>query len=295
MSGDDLPANETVRIITGITGVMHSPEVIEGETSSSGKTISVEATQTRKSYRLDTAEILAGESEYRKSTYFEIYTPKRLQKRQRANRAPGPQAGSNGVTDVDDLPEPTHVPDGETAYPEPGDEPGCSDEKDDDGGEERDNGSEGADVETDPLEMQEWSRADVLAVEGVGELLIVKLQQTRTSPPTTTGANAVDRAGETYKIRVFDGMGAPMLVVKDVAESNGVVMLGEADKFTRSKVTYAGRNMEWLRRHIGGGGDGSGSGDGGGGDDDPDESGDGSSSRREVLADGGGQTALGDF
>lgn len=127
MTDDNLPANETVRIITGITGVMHSPEVIEGETSSSGKTISVEATQTRKSCRLDTAEILAGESEYRKSTYFEIYTPKRLRKRQRANRAPGPQAGCNGVSDAEDLPEPTHVPDGEPAYPEPDDEPDESD------------------------------------------------------------------------------------------------------------------------------------------------------------------------
>ena len=102
---------ETVRLITGITGVMHTPEVIEGEASTSGKTISVE--HSKRSHRLDTETILDGDSEFRDSRYFEIYTPERLKSRQRSNHAPGPQVGANDVSDDEDLPEATHRPAGE--------------------------------------------------------------------------------------------------------------------------------------------------------------------------------------
>jgi len=241
----ELPTNETVRLITGITRVMHTPEVVEGETSSTGKTISVEhPTKGGTTYRLDTAEILDGESEFRDATYFEIYTPKRLQKCQRANKAPGPRAGCNGVSDAGDLPDPTHVPAGEDPYPKPDDS---------DGGGEDDDDSDSNDGEdaTDWRDMQTWSRADVFAVEGVGELLFTRLKQTRTSPPTTTGAEAVDREGNEWTVRTFDAAGPEQLVVENAAASGAVVGLDEDTMYPGHAVEYVGRDLEWLREYIG--------------------------------------------
>lgn len=104
------PTNEKVLLIMGITRVSHSPSIIEGETSGTGKTISVNNEKYSISARLDASEIFAGNSEFRDSRYFEIYTPARMRSNQRANYAPGPQAGANKVRDADELPEPTHWP-----------------------------------------------------------------------------------------------------------------------------------------------------------------------------------------
>lgn len=105
--------NETVRLITGVTRVMHTPEIIEGTASSTGKTVEVEvdwdSTRT-KTYRLDADTLLAGDSEIRSGSYFQLYTPDRFQSKQRGNHAPGPQAGTNSVSDADDLPDATHTP-----------------------------------------------------------------------------------------------------------------------------------------------------------------------------------------
>lgn len=111
---DDPPANETVRLITGITRVMHTPRTFEAETSSSGKTISVTHPVHDETHRLDAEKIFSGECEYRDSTYYEIYTKERFQKRQRANKAPGPRSGTDEVTPKRELPEPTHRPLGES-------------------------------------------------------------------------------------------------------------------------------------------------------------------------------------
>lgn len=105
----ELPKNEAVKLITGVTGLMHSPRIVEGETSSTGKTISV-TDRSGKTYRLDTEEILSGNGEYRKATYFKLYTKEEMRTSQNANLARGPVAGANEVTDADDLPEPTHEP-----------------------------------------------------------------------------------------------------------------------------------------------------------------------------------------
>jgi len=110
---DDRPASETVRIIAGIQRVMHTPEILEGRTSSTGKTITVtvrEGTSNEKTYRLDTETILSGGTEFRDSRTFELYTPERFRKNQRANHAPGPVAGADEVSDTEDLPPATHVP-----------------------------------------------------------------------------------------------------------------------------------------------------------------------------------------
>ena len=104
------PADETMRLIVGITRVMHSPAIVEGETSSTGKTLTASPDWKDVTHRLDTAALLAGETEFRGSVYYKLYTPERFRSAQRSNHAPGPQAGANGVTDAADLPTPTHTP-----------------------------------------------------------------------------------------------------------------------------------------------------------------------------------------
>jgi len=103
----DLPKNETVRLITGVNGLMHNPTIVEGETSSTGKTISVEH-MSGKTYRLDTEKILSGGAEFRKGAYYKLYTKEEMRSSQKANLARGPVAGANEVSENDDLPEPTH-------------------------------------------------------------------------------------------------------------------------------------------------------------------------------------------
>ncbi len=104
-------ANETVRLTCAITRVLNAPDILTGEVSGSGKTIAVEhPNREGKMYRLDTATIMAGESEFRDSRSFSLYTRKDFQNTQSANYGPGAQAGANGVSDAADLPEPTHTP-----------------------------------------------------------------------------------------------------------------------------------------------------------------------------------------
>lgn len=110
---DELPSNEPVRLYSWVTGVMSTPSIIEGETSGSGKTIEVtDPVGDHRTFRLDTEEILAGECEFRDSLGFALYTPGEYRATQRANHAPGPQAGANEITPTEDLPNPTHFPEG---------------------------------------------------------------------------------------------------------------------------------------------------------------------------------------
>lgn len=120
-------ANETVRLTTAITRVMNAPDIVTGEVSGSGKTIAVDhPNREGKTFRLDTATIMAGDSEFRDSRSFSLYTREDFQNTQSANYGPGPQAGANGVSDSEDLPEPTHTPvgqDGEDADEDSDDDP----------------------------------------------------------------------------------------------------------------------------------------------------------------------------
>jgi hypothetical protein len=104
-------ANDTVLIQTAIVGLMNTPKILEGEVSSTGKTISVES-ETVKSRRLPTAKIMIGETHYPSNGTrgFELYQKERYQNKQEANLAPGPRCGTNEVSDDDDLPDPTHTP-----------------------------------------------------------------------------------------------------------------------------------------------------------------------------------------
>lgn len=108
-----LPKNEKIKLIKGTSGVFHTPQIIEGTTSSTGKTIEVEIQKdstTTKTYRLDTEQILTNGLEVRRSTTFQLYTPDKYQRQQKSNKQPGPRAGTNSVTDRSKLPEPTHEP-----------------------------------------------------------------------------------------------------------------------------------------------------------------------------------------
>jgi hypothetical protein len=90
---------------------MHSPEIVEATTSGTGKTMSLKD-EIGRNVRLDAEEIFTGGLESRKATTYELYTPGRFRARQRANHAPGPQAGANRVCGADDLPTATHYPAG---------------------------------------------------------------------------------------------------------------------------------------------------------------------------------------
>ena len=103
-------AGDTVRLSAHITRVMSTPTIFEGEVSDSGKTISAEHPNLNETYRLDTEKIMKGDPEFRGSVAIELYNPDRFQRIERANKAPGPQAGTDKVTPKKDLPKPTHEP-----------------------------------------------------------------------------------------------------------------------------------------------------------------------------------------
>lgn len=110
---DDPEPNREVRIIEKpAVGLMSPPRIVTGAVSSSAKSIIIPDDEgfSDKCRYLDTAEIFAGESEYRDSTSYELYTPGRFISQQRANYGPGPQSGANEISDPDDLPAPTHWP-----------------------------------------------------------------------------------------------------------------------------------------------------------------------------------------
>lgn len=104
----DLPKNETILLISGVQRLMHSPRIVEGKTSSTGKTVAV--TRRNKTYRLDTEKLLNGYTEFRDGGYYELYTKSGFRSSQRGNLARGPVEGANEVTDPEELPEATHSP-----------------------------------------------------------------------------------------------------------------------------------------------------------------------------------------
>lgn len=103
------PANEPVRLMVHVTGVMSTPEIFEGETSGSGKTIFASIETYEKDVRLDAETIFRGHGEYRDGLCIQLYTRAGFQTVERANHGPGAQAGTI-LSDIIDLPEPTHIP-----------------------------------------------------------------------------------------------------------------------------------------------------------------------------------------
>jgi len=110
-SAPNLPKNEKILLIQGITSVFHTPHIVEGETSSTGKTIKVEHKHKDKTSRLDTEKILTGDREIRRATTFKLYTPEEYRSKKKANYDPA--NGRNLQADnleKSELPEPTHEP-----------------------------------------------------------------------------------------------------------------------------------------------------------------------------------------
>jgi len=105
--------DRTIRLTTGVSRLMHSPTIVEGQLSSTGKTISMTVNQDNpglaESYRLNAERILDGDTLSRDGRYFELYTKEDFRQSQRANHSPGPTSGANEVTDTENLPEPTHA------------------------------------------------------------------------------------------------------------------------------------------------------------------------------------------
>ena len=109
----ELPKNEKIRLIQGISGVFHTPYIVEGETSSTGKTIKVEKKHGSQTFRLDTEKILSGGVEVRRATTYKLYTRKNLIKQKKANYDPANYRNVNTKKVMKsmldgDFPEPTH-------------------------------------------------------------------------------------------------------------------------------------------------------------------------------------------
>jgi len=94
-------ANQKIKLIQGISGVFHTPYIIEGEISSTGKTIEVEEKHGRNTYRLDTDKILTGGVEVRRATTFKLYTRKNYLSQKKANYDPANYRN----TDTDEVAE----------------------------------------------------------------------------------------------------------------------------------------------------------------------------------------------
>lgn len=110
----NLPKNEKIRLIQGISRVFHTPYIIEGETSSTGKTIKVTPKHHEsKTYRLDTEKILTGGVEVRRATTFQLYTRDKLIRQKKANYDPANHRNLDTEEVMEkmldgDFPEPTH-------------------------------------------------------------------------------------------------------------------------------------------------------------------------------------------
>ena len=81
-------ANQKIKLIQGISGVFHTPYIVEGEISSTGKTIEVDKKHGSQTYRLDTEKILTGGVEVRRATTFKLYTRKNFLSQKKANYDP---------------------------------------------------------------------------------------------------------------------------------------------------------------------------------------------------------------
>lgn len=108
-----LPKNEKIRLIQGISGVFHTPHIVEGKTSSTGKTIRVKEKYGSRTYRLNTEKILTGGIEVRKATTFKLYTRENLIRQKKANYDPANFRNTNLKKVMSsmlegDYPEPTH-------------------------------------------------------------------------------------------------------------------------------------------------------------------------------------------
>jgi hypothetical protein len=259
--GDELPANETVRLITGITRLLHTPRVIEGETSGTGKTIAVE--DNGSTVRLDSETIFSGDSEFRDARYYELYTPGRLRSKQRSNKQPGPRRGTDSVADADDLPAPTHWPDLDEPADAPDVCPNCGDDSAPWTGRKvrpmchacgelvPEEGADEDDETPDKWDLSRLSRGDVLILENyAGEFVITRVH-------TFVGTDTVNR----LEVAKRDGGQWAEYTIKKIAagEKNRLrvsppdetaVMINVDDPEHAHDFEKIREDMEMVRRYI---------------------------------------------
>ena len=109
VTAESRPSNERVLLVKSMVRLMSRVEIVEGYTSGSGKTISVE-NERGKTIRLKSEKIFGGDSEFRSSYGYKLYSKDELSKRERANYTGGaPVAGHGKLTHENDMPTPTHV------------------------------------------------------------------------------------------------------------------------------------------------------------------------------------------
>lgn len=257
---------ETVRLIENpAVGLNTSPNIIEGEVSSSGKSVMIPEDEGlgNKRRRLDAETIFSGESEYRDSTGWELYTPGRLRSKQRSNYAPGPQAGSNGVSEAEDLPMPTHWPEGDDPDDAPEECPNCGQVRAPWKGKtrpmceacgelapEEDDQEAGSDT-TDKWDLSQIDRGDCLILEGhAGEYVVVRIQHyagTQTVQHLKV-ATRENREWQTYTLRKVDAAGKQRLAIEPEGERS--VMLNVDDPDHARDFEIVGQDMQKVRRYI---------------------------------------------
>jgi hypothetical protein len=98
--------SERVRLLVWMPTRTIAPNIVMGELSSTGKTISVEYLNTQ--YRFDADEILSGGSEQRSSWCFELYAMDRYLSIYNQAQEAGHQSASSQVESLN-LPYPTHT------------------------------------------------------------------------------------------------------------------------------------------------------------------------------------------
>lgn len=102
-------ANETVRLTKGICRVLHTPTIVDGKVSSTGKSIYI----SDEGHRLqgdDLERLLDGRIVIRGSFKYQLYTPDRHRSEQQMNKTEPQQRGNDVVHAVEELPEATHKP-----------------------------------------------------------------------------------------------------------------------------------------------------------------------------------------
>ena len=86
-------AGQKILLIQGISRVMHTPYIIEGEFSSTGKTIKVTTKNGNQTCKLKTKEFLKRQFSSRNATTFQPYTKEQYKSSMRANYDPANQRG----------------------------------------------------------------------------------------------------------------------------------------------------------------------------------------------------------
>ncbi|MDR5657279.1 hypothetical protein RH831_08810 [Halodesulfurarchaeum sp. HSR-GB] len=259
-------AGDTVLVIEDVAiGRMTAPNILEAEVSSSGKSVMIpeDSDSIHGRRRLDAETIFSGESEYRDSTGYEIYTPGRYRSTQSSNYAPGPQSGANEKSDIGDLPEPTHWPDADEPDDAPAVCPACGEPgRWYDVGKPRcercgetvdpDAEAEENDEIPDKWDLSRLDTGDTLIIEGrSGEFVVTRVHYFR-GTHTVNRLEVAKREGGTwrsYRIEKLTSTEGPRLKIeREGTERSIMVNVNDSDHARDFEKT--GHDEEKRRRYI---------------------------------------------